>query len=478
MDVQFNPWNVPNLEVFNFYCCPECDSKHDTKSHFVEHALEFHPKAKDFLPQMLGFELNQDQTFVIPEDVKSICDISDEDLILSDTKNELMCDKDLIISDKREVMCDICFSMFESIDALRDHIEINHEVKIQELFDIATVTDNINFESVTEDVKIDLANIESITEENYDNTIPRPPSVDPVTIKIMKIQKKIDNKDQEKSLFKCDKCDKAFKTKGFYLNHLQNKHEKQAKIIEKKRPSTSKTVTKTQNVKTKKVEIVKAKKVTNVKIKKAENLKANKPENVKLKQVKNVKVMKVENVKVKKVENVKVKKVENVKTKEMGNVKTKKVENVKTKEIENVKIKKGENVKVKKVESPKKAKLDQKENENTFICKICDKGFKSNFNLKRHNQLLHEKNFNCKKCTKKFKSPVMLSNHMKQAHRNAKTETLMCNKCSFFTGNEILMQNHMKQNHQNEKSETFKCQQCSYFTGNRILMQKHINNQH
>ena len=163
---EFNPWNVPNLEVFNFYCCPECDIRCDTKSHFVGHALEFHPKAKDFLPQF-GFELNQDQTFVIPEDVKPICDTADEDLILSDTKNELMCDKDLIICDKKEIMCDICFSMVESIDALRDHIEINHEVKIQE-FDIATVTD---FESVTEDVKVDVTNIESINEETDDNQL-------------------------------------------------------------------------------------------------------------------------------------------------------------------------------------------------------------------------------------------------------------------------------------------------------------------
>ena len=137
MELEFNPWDVPNLEVFNFYFCPECDTKHETKSLFVGHALELHPKARLCIPMT---ELTQDPTFVMP-DVKPIC--ADEGLIISD-QNELICDsKDFIVEKKAEVMCDICYSMVDSIDDLKSHIEMNHEVKIQE-FDIATVPENVD----------------------------------------------------------------------------------------------------------------------------------------------------------------------------------------------------------------------------------------------------------------------------------------------------------------------------------------------
>ena len=46
-DIQFNPWaQVESLEEFLFYCCPECDTKHPTKSQFVTHALEHHANSR------------------------------------------------------------------------------------------------------------------------------------------------------------------------------------------------------------------------------------------------------------------------------------------------------------------------------------------------------------------------------------------------------------------------------------------------
>ena len=41
---EINPWDVSNLEEFLFFCCPECDSKHPSKSSFINHALIEHPK--------------------------------------------------------------------------------------------------------------------------------------------------------------------------------------------------------------------------------------------------------------------------------------------------------------------------------------------------------------------------------------------------------------------------------------------------
>ena len=43
-----NPWAVGNIEVFSFYCCPECDFKSKNRDHFKRHALESHLKAKSF----------------------------------------------------------------------------------------------------------------------------------------------------------------------------------------------------------------------------------------------------------------------------------------------------------------------------------------------------------------------------------------------------------------------------------------------
>ena len=43
-----NPWAVENIEVFSFYCCPECDFKSKHGDSFKRHALESHNKSKSF----------------------------------------------------------------------------------------------------------------------------------------------------------------------------------------------------------------------------------------------------------------------------------------------------------------------------------------------------------------------------------------------------------------------------------------------
>ena len=53
MEEAFNPWNVQSLEIFHVYCCPECDSKHLTKSDFIGHAMFQHPRARQFIPGII-----------------------------------------------------------------------------------------------------------------------------------------------------------------------------------------------------------------------------------------------------------------------------------------------------------------------------------------------------------------------------------------------------------------------------------------
>ena len=46
----FNPWKVEDIDQFLNYCCPECDTKQKTKSEFIVHAIDAHPKSRDYLP--------------------------------------------------------------------------------------------------------------------------------------------------------------------------------------------------------------------------------------------------------------------------------------------------------------------------------------------------------------------------------------------------------------------------------------------
>ena len=42
-----NPWYVPRIEDFQFFCCPECDIKVKDSQDFINHALALHEQAKD-----------------------------------------------------------------------------------------------------------------------------------------------------------------------------------------------------------------------------------------------------------------------------------------------------------------------------------------------------------------------------------------------------------------------------------------------
>ena len=47
MDDQQNPWSAINLDEFLYYCCPECDTKDQSKEVFIKHALDNHPNSRE-----------------------------------------------------------------------------------------------------------------------------------------------------------------------------------------------------------------------------------------------------------------------------------------------------------------------------------------------------------------------------------------------------------------------------------------------
>ena len=38
----YNPWAVSSIFDFNYFCCPECDCKSQSKQDFVDHISSFH----------------------------------------------------------------------------------------------------------------------------------------------------------------------------------------------------------------------------------------------------------------------------------------------------------------------------------------------------------------------------------------------------------------------------------------------------
>ena len=49
----YNPWNVPNVTEFLYFCCPECDLnfRQQNKDSFLQHANQHHPKSHEYLIQ-------------------------------------------------------------------------------------------------------------------------------------------------------------------------------------------------------------------------------------------------------------------------------------------------------------------------------------------------------------------------------------------------------------------------------------------
>ena len=48
---QENPWLVPNIDEFLYYCCPECDIKTKEPGELFDHAVQQHQLAKETLTE-------------------------------------------------------------------------------------------------------------------------------------------------------------------------------------------------------------------------------------------------------------------------------------------------------------------------------------------------------------------------------------------------------------------------------------------
>ena len=77
--VRNNPWDVPNLDEYLFYCCPECELKTKEYEIFYNHAVIIHELAKQTLQPIL------DDTEMVTEDISDKDEHSDKK-VFDDTK--------------------------------------------------------------------------------------------------------------------------------------------------------------------------------------------------------------------------------------------------------------------------------------------------------------------------------------------------------------------------------------------------------
>ena len=112
MDSQSNPWSARNLDEFLYYCCPECDTKNQSKEVFIKHALDNHPNSKEYIVSAA----------IKNEDEYNYEDINTEDFDTFYDDNEYVEPKTELTEVKSE----------DSVYENKDIVKIPKELEIQE----------------------------------------------------------------------------------------------------------------------------------------------------------------------------------------------------------------------------------------------------------------------------------------------------------------------------------------------------------
>ena len=166
-----NPWAVGHLEEFLYYCCPECnlsnESIYQSKTLFIQHALEHHPKSKDCMPRLMikeepieGDVHNNSYDFVETEMGEEIYDSENKRKPKLETKKEVTEDVKSELNDSgkeynniiskenvknvrkvinKKHLCDFCDKTFSQLAAFKKHV-----IKLHEELMLANETNDFN----------------------------------------------------------------------------------------------------------------------------------------------------------------------------------------------------------------------------------------------------------------------------------------------------------------------------------------------
>ena len=192
-----NPWSsVKKWEEFQYFCCPECNEKNQSKDVFIKHALSIHPMAKLCL-QTIQPEVELKETYEICQDIK---EESIEENDIYDGKSTISINEDPFVIVKNEV---IEYSQSE---------EINN-------FDFIKDEDNVIIDE-NKDGEWQNA-LDDYRDENL--------HMKEAIILPNKIEAKSKKKSQKSGLVSsalstCHVCNKQFKNQSQVLRHISKEH--------------------------------------------------------------------------------------------------------------------------------------------------------------------------------------------------------------------------------------------------------------
>ena len=225
---KYNPWDVKSLDDFLFYCCPECDHKSITKSVFIKHAVNNHPRSQDVIDSL---ESKTNLTSITKTENKSH---------KADERQEMqrIDPTERVTSNKRNE--DIEETKPDSDDNFSEEMEIE-ETK-PELTDSSFIT-KVNHEIIKVEVssnKIEnsspstdefVKSATSSSNEDKDELL-EPPLLeqnDFLKPRIKKNKKRALNRHIESvhknGQYNCDTCDKSFYDKSTLNKHIKSLHE-------------------------------------------------------------------------------------------------------------------------------------------------------------------------------------------------------------------------------------------------------------
>ena len=230
-----NPWAVGNIEVFSFYCCPECDFKSKNRDHFKRHALESHLKAKSFFIKSIN-KKTEKTTSIKCIQVKTDSEHQNrineglEDFIPSDTKlekeslSEFEGEYFIRLSEQKAKNLNRLFPDFitnedlesfgsdETVNTFEDKLNTFDDQKLEDNVEELDIFDEENYEDITD------------AEISDDETF------DPISKKLETFEEHdVDkshtfNKDNFEKLekgFKCEMCSRKFAKKNALANHVK-----------------------------------------------------------------------------------------------------------------------------------------------------------------------------------------------------------------------------------------------------------------
>ena len=242
-EFKINPWDVPNMDEFLYYNCPECDFKIKECETFVTHALMFHEQAKhSLIPVKHAIESENIEIDVKPEfnedeenlEFYETADHKDHKISWKKYRKKIQCEHcDMVLSsqfaytehfaakhtNEKNFACDLCDYKSSTARVLKSHKLHKHS---------ETETENsVIYQCDICDYKTHLLKLyksHSYKHSKTKKTVQCDICFKHVSQEKLKEHKSVTHSDEKP--YECDQCDYKGKTESYLQRHKENIHQK------------------------------------------------------------------------------------------------------------------------------------------------------------------------------------------------------------------------------------------------------------